>query len=171
MIPVLLIAIPLVGGLAGFFIKNEKSARSWSLFVSLAALAVSLWGLSLPKNSPMLNADLEWLPALGSRFAVGLDGMGQILCLLTAIAFPVIFIATWRDERRLCKPASRLATSFSAEDCGSTALNGNSGSALMALHRNKGAAQNPNSRKTSRHRSLDCPHCRVKVSLLCGRAL
>lgn len=100
MIPVLLIAIPLAGGLAGFFIKNEKSARGWSLLVSLAALVVSLWGLSLPANSPMLNADAAWLPALGSRFTVGLDGMGQILCLLTAISFPVIFIATWRDEYR-----------------------------------------------------------------------
>jgi len=100
MIPVLLIAIPLVGGLAGFFIKNDKSARSWSLLVSLAALAVSLWGLSVGAKSPLLNIDAEWLPALGSRFAVGLDGMGQILCLLTAIAFPAIFIATWRDEYR-----------------------------------------------------------------------
>src|SRR5689334_11055520 len=100
MIPVLLIAIPLAGGLAGFFIKNEKSARGWSLLVSLAALVVSLWGLSLPAKSALLNADMEWLPDLGSRFAVGLDGMGQILCLLTAIAFPVIFIATWRDEYR-----------------------------------------------------------------------
>jgi len=100
MIPVLLIAIPLAGGLAGFFIKNEKSARGWSLLVSLAALVVSLWGLSLPANSPLLNADAAWLPALGSRFTVGLDGMSQILCLLTAIAFPVIFIATWRDEYR-----------------------------------------------------------------------
>jgi NADH-quinone oxidoreductase subunit M len=100
MIPVLLIAIPLVGGLAGFFIKNDKSARSWSLLISLAGLSVSLWGLSVGANSPLLNADAEWLPALGSRFAVGLDGMGQILCLLTAIAFPVIFIATWRDEYR-----------------------------------------------------------------------
>ena len=98
MIPVLLIAIPLVGGLAGFFIKNEKSARGWSLLVSLAGLAVSLWGLSLDAKSPLLGSDVEWLPALGSRFAVGLDGMGQVLCLLTAISFPVIFIATWRDE-------------------------------------------------------------------------
>ena len=98
MIPVLLIVIPLVSGLAGFFIKNEKSARAWSLLASLAVLIVSLWGLSLPKDSALLHADVEWLPALGSRFAVGLDGMGQILCLLTAISFPIIFIATWRDE-------------------------------------------------------------------------
>jgi NADH-quinone oxidoreductase subunit M len=100
MIPVLLIAIPLAGRLAGFFIKNSQSARGWSLFVSLLALVVSLWGLSVGAKSPLLNADVEWLPGLGSRFAVGLDGMGQILCLLTAISFPVIFIATWRNEYR-----------------------------------------------------------------------
>lgn len=100
MIPVLLIAIPLIGGLAGFFIKNEKSARGWSLLVSFLGLAVSLWGLTLGAKDSLLTADVEWLPALGSRFAVGLDGMGQVLCLLTAVSFPVIFIATWRDSYR-----------------------------------------------------------------------
>jgi len=100
MIPVLLIVIPLVSGLVGFFFKNEKSARGWSLFASLVTLVISLWGLSLSKGSALLHADVEWLPSLGSRFAVGLDGMGQILCLLTALSFPIIFIATWQNEYR-----------------------------------------------------------------------
>src|SRR5579859_4657804 len=98
MIPVLLIVVPLLSGLAGFWIKNGQSARSWSLFSSLATLVVSLVGLTLAKGNPELSANVEWLPSLGSRFAVGLDGMGQILTLLTAISFPIIFIATWRDE-------------------------------------------------------------------------
>jgi NADH-quinone oxidoreductase subunit M len=38
------------------------------------------------------------MPLLGSSFSVGLDGMGKVLCLLTAIAFPIIFISTWRRE-------------------------------------------------------------------------
>jgi len=100
MIPVLLISVPLVGGLIGFFIKNIQSGRAWSLFVSLVVLAISLWGLGLPKGSPMLAHDCAWLPDLGSRFALGLDGMGQILCLLTALSFPIIFIATWGDTYR-----------------------------------------------------------------------
>ena len=100
MIPVLLILVPLVSGLAGFLIKSENGARSWSLFSSLVTLVVSLIGLTLSKDSGYLHADVEWLPALGSRFAVGLDGMGQILCLLTALSFPIIFIATWRDQYR-----------------------------------------------------------------------
>ena len=98
MVPVLLILIPLVSGLAGFFIKGPSGARGWSLFASLVTLAVSLWGLSLAKDSALLQVDVAWLPDLGSRFAAGLDGMGQILCLLTAVSFPIIFIATWRDE-------------------------------------------------------------------------
>jgi NADH-quinone oxidoreductase subunit M len=38
------------------------------------------------------------MPLLGSRFSVALDGMGQILCLLTAISFPLVFIATYKRE-------------------------------------------------------------------------
>ena len=107
MIPVLLILIPLLSGLAGFLIKSENGARSWSLFSSLVTLVVSLVGLTLAKGNVHLFADVEWLPMLGSRFAVGLDGMGQILCLLTALSFPIIFIATWRDEYQ--RPGSFFA--------------------------------------------------------------
>ena len=100
MIPVLLIVIPLVTGLFGFFLKSAGSARSWSLFSSLLTLVVSLVGLGLAKNSPMLHANVEWLPDLGSRFAVDMDGLSTILSLLTAVCFPLIFIATWRDQYR-----------------------------------------------------------------------
>jgi NADH-quinone oxidoreductase subunit M len=100
MIPVLLIVIPLLTGLVCFFLKSGRGARSWSLLSSLVTLAVALWGLSLDKGSGLLSANVQWLPQLGSRFAVGLDGLSTILSLLTAICFPLIFIATWRDEYR-----------------------------------------------------------------------
>ncbi len=35
---------------------------------------------------------------LGSRFSVSLDGMGKMLTLLTAISFPVIFAATYKNN-------------------------------------------------------------------------
>jgi len=98
MIPVLLILIPLLSGLVGFFIKNNHAARSWSLFSSLLTMIVSLTGIALHNGDAHLKFDAEWLPALNSRFSVELDGMGKILTLLTAISFPVIFVATWRAE-------------------------------------------------------------------------
>lgn len=98
MIPVLLILIPLVTGLAAFFLKNEKTVRSWALFSALITLGVSLAGLTLMKDAKYLTHQSEWMPALGSSFSVKLDGVGLLLTLLNAISFPVIFIATWKTN-------------------------------------------------------------------------
>ena len=97
MIPVLLIVIPLLTGLAAFFFRNEKLVRSWALFSSIATLVVSLLGLTVLKEAKYLEHQSEWMSAFRSSFAVKLDGMGQVLCLLTAIAFPLIFISTWNS--------------------------------------------------------------------------
>ena len=98
MIPVLLIVIPLASGLIGFLLRSERGARAWALLSSVVTLLVSLWGLSVAKDSELLKANVEWLPDLGSRFAVGLDGLSKILSFLTAVSFPLIFVATWRNE-------------------------------------------------------------------------
>lgn len=95
MIVVLLILIPLVSGLAAFFLTREQQARTWALISSIATLLVSIAGLTLMKHEVYQSFRAEWLPGLGSSFSLKLDGMGQLLCLLTAIAFPVIFISTW----------------------------------------------------------------------------
>lgn len=100
MIPVLLIVIPLVAGLAAFFFRNERSARSWALFASLLTLAVSILGLTAMNNAGNLSFRAAWMQPLGSSFSVGLDGMSQVLCLLNAVAFPIIFLSTWKSEYR-----------------------------------------------------------------------
>jgi NADH-quinone oxidoreductase subunit M len=98
MIPLLLILIPVVSGLAGFFIKDARIGRTWSLLVSLVVLATSLVGI-LAFNKPAdLHFNVQWLPALGSSFSLMMDGMSQVLCLLTALSFPIIFIATYNDQ-------------------------------------------------------------------------
>src|SRR5580700_6035995 len=100
MIPVLLIVIPLASGLIGFLLRSERGVRSWALLSSLLTLAVALWALTVEKDSPLLKTNVEWLPDLGSRFAVGLDGLSTLLSLLVAVSFPIIFVATWRDQYR-----------------------------------------------------------------------
>src|SRR5690606_41086795 len=86
MIPVLLILIPLVAGTASFLLKNERTARSWALFASLSTLVVSILGLAVFNKAGDLSFRADWLQPLGSSFSVGLDGMGQVLCLLNAIS-------------------------------------------------------------------------------------
>jgi NADH-quinone oxidoreductase subunit M len=98
MISLLLILIPLLTGLTAFFIRNEKTVRSWVLFSTVITLAVSILGLTVLKEEKYLQYQADWLPALGSSFYVKLDGMGQLLCLLTAVSYPIIFIATWNTS-------------------------------------------------------------------------
>src|SRR5256885_14938088 len=98
MVPVLLILIPLLTGLVTFFFKNEKQSRYWALFSSLLTLVVSLLGLAVLKDAKYLAQQSEWMGSINSSFSVRLDGLGQILCLLNAVAFPMIFIATWKTD-------------------------------------------------------------------------
>ncbi len=98
MIPVLLILIPLLSGLLAFLIKNEKSVRSWALFSGIITLIISLLGLTFFKEEKFLQHSYEWMGAIGSNFSVKLDGMGQILCLLTALAYPLVFLSTWKSN-------------------------------------------------------------------------
>ncbi len=97
MIPVLLIVIPLLAGVLSFFIKNEKAARSWSLFSSLATLAVSLLGITVMDSPAQLEFRAAWLQPIGASFAVKMDGMGQLLCLLNAVAYPLVVLGTWNS--------------------------------------------------------------------------
>lgn len=97
MIPVSLILIPLVTGLIGFLLKEAKAARTWALLSSVITLAVAVTGIFF-LSADKLAYDAAWLPTLGSRFTLMTDGMGKMLCLLTTIAFPVIFVATAKNN-------------------------------------------------------------------------
>ena len=98
MIALLLILIPLVGGLLSFGLKSETSARFISLLTSLIALALML-GLTLgwlPESYKTYQQD--WLPLLGASFALKMDGVSAILCLLTTFTFPLILLAVKKNK-------------------------------------------------------------------------
>ena len=97
MIPLLLILIPLASGLAAFFFKNDKAVRSWALFSSIVTLAVSVLGLTVLKDDSYLKFKASWISSINTSFSIQVDGMGQILCLLTAVSFPLVFISTWKS--------------------------------------------------------------------------
>ncbi len=97
MIPVFLILFPLFTGLIGFSLKDAAKAKNWALLSSVITLIVAVTGIFyLPAHQ--LSYDKAWLPNIGSRFTLMTDGMGKMLCLLTAIGFPVIFGATYKNN-------------------------------------------------------------------------
>jgi NADH-quinone oxidoreductase subunit M len=44
-----------------------------------------------------LNETFDWITAFGAHYALGIDGIGLTLLLLTAILTPVVILASWHD--------------------------------------------------------------------------
>ena len=100
MIVLFLFLVPLIGGLLSFLIKNDKTVRTWALVTSSITLALSVIANTMPDTSDALNFSASWLGSLGSSFTLKADGLSKILCLLTAVSFPIILISTWKTEYR-----------------------------------------------------------------------
>lgn len=90
--------IPLLAGIITFFLKGENAVKGFSLIASMALFAVVLYAIYLPVDSSALVYSHTWIGTLNSNFALGVDGMAKVLILLTAISFPIIFIATWSNQ-------------------------------------------------------------------------
>ncbi|SHF32757.1 complex I subunit 4 family protein [Flavisolibacter ginsengisoli] len=98
MIVLLLFLVPLIGGFLSFFIKNDKTVRTWALLTSVITLLISIAGNTFAHSPGQLHFSSSWLGSLGSSFSLQLDGLSQILCLLTAISYPLILVSTWRSS-------------------------------------------------------------------------
>jgi len=98
--------LPLVGGviLAGLKPERKQLARGLGLafsFLSLA-LTVIIW-----QHFDASSGDLQseprhdWIPALGVRYHVGIDGLSLLMVLLSAIVVPMAMLASWRINERV----------------------------------------------------------------------
>ncbi|MFC4262354.1 NuoM family protein [Ferruginibacter yonginensis] len=98
--PELLLWLPLLTAILCFFAKSESMAKSIALLGSLLVLGVSLSSLCYTGDAyRTYNAvNYLWLQNIGASFYITLEGAGKILTLLTAIAFPIIFIATNKNS-------------------------------------------------------------------------
>lgn len=93
---VLLILIPVVAGIISFFVKSGKAARTLALGASLLTFLAALALIINSKGTVTLSQ--EWLPQIGSNFSLSMDGMAKMLCLLNAVAMPLILSSTLREK-------------------------------------------------------------------------
>ncbi len=102
----ILTSIPLAGGLIVINLPAEqkKLARFASLGVSFLALIVALviW-LAFQKSSVDLQFQElhNWIPTLAVQYHVGLDGLGLLMVLLSAIVVPMAMLASWKIDDRV----------------------------------------------------------------------
>ncbi|HEV2248506.1 MAG TPA: NADH-quinone oxidoreductase subunit M [Terriglobia bacterium] len=107
MILLWLIIVPALGGLLGWLLDHWN--RLWSrwlvLVAMLAELALTLvaWRIS---PGPMqftgggiwfLQLDVPWIPQLGVRFHLAMDGLSFWMVLLTAFLGLIALVGSWKD--------------------------------------------------------------------------
>ncbi len=98
----LLILVPLVGALAVAFVPHAPGSalpKQIAVGVSLATLAL---GVAIAAQydagaGMQLTESHEWISAFGVHYALGVDGLGLLLILLTVVLVPIVIVATWSD--------------------------------------------------------------------------
>ena len=97
MISLLLILIPLAGGLLHFFLRSHQAVRIWMLLVSFSSLATILYYLCCG-NASTASFQADWLSLIGSSFVLQMDGAAALMCLLSAIVYVLITLAIWKKD-------------------------------------------------------------------------
>lgn len=101
--PELLIWLPLLLGIISFFTSTGKAAKNLALAGSLLVLAVSVTTLfytDIQAHHKYNNVNYYWLKYIGNSFNIGIDSTGRLLSFLTALAFPLIFLGTYRHDMK-----------------------------------------------------------------------
>ncbi len=97
--------LPIVGAIvvAGLRPQQKRLARGLGLVFSLLglALAVLLWTRFQPALAGLqFEEDRNWISS-SVRYHVGVDGLGLLMVLLSAIVVPMAMLASWHIEHRV----------------------------------------------------------------------
>ncbi len=104
MILILLIAIPIVGGLRGLVarpLERRLAAPRWrwpGMAVQFV-LACTLLGRGDGGGQWLTEFRAPWMPQLGISFHLAVDGMSLLMVLLTAFLGVVSVACSWRRSR------------------------------------------------------------------------
>ncbi len=103
MLMVLLIAVPLAGGLLCLAAGDRRPAfvRGLALLTMLvdAALVVALWLTARGGGRWLAELDRAWFPSLGVHFHLALDGLSALMVALTALLGILSVLAGWAEIR------------------------------------------------------------------------
>jgi NADH-quinone oxidoreductase subunit M len=113
-----LLLLPLVGALVVAPLKdNARLAKLVALGFALASLvltAVAWFSYSIADAEGGTRFQLEfsvpWIPAFGTRFALGIDGIALVMLALIAVLVPIVMAFSWEEKI----PEGRTTSGFFA---------------------------------------------------------
>ncbi|GAA1315518.1 NADH-quinone oxidoreductase subunit M [Pseudonocardia xinjiangensis] len=101
-----LLLLPLIGALVVAPMKeNQRLARLVALgfaLVELVLTAVTWLSYSVADAASGTRFQLElsvpWIPAFGTRFALGIDGIALVMLALIAVLVPIVMAFSWEEK-------------------------------------------------------------------------
>lgn len=110
----LLIVWPLLGALALWALPTglRRRSREVAFGVAIVELLLGVAALLAFDTSAagvhQLTETHNWIPQLGASYAVGVDGVGLALVLMSIVLVPVVILAAWREQGSGTEPTDRL---------------------------------------------------------------
>jgi len=97
---------PIIGAFAVAFwprgeSDDQQSVKTLALVVSLLTLviaAVAAVRFDVSAGGYQFVEQRDWIPAIGAHYALGLNGIGLTLVLLTTVLTPVLILVAWGDR-------------------------------------------------------------------------
>ncbi|RAX23876.1 MULTISPECIES: NADH-quinone oxidoreductase subunit M [unclassified Actinomyces] len=94
--------VPLGGALLLWLVPPlRRQGRVIGLLFALATLGVGIWTLAVFDASQagaiQLTETHSWIPMLGVSWALGVNGLGLAMLLLTAFLVPLVLLASWGE--------------------------------------------------------------------------
>jgi NADH-quinone oxidoreductase subunit M len=101
----ILTLVPFLGGIvvAGLGAERKKLVRGLALAFSLVALggALCMWLHFDAKSGELQFVEkFDWVKSLGIQYFLGVDGLGLLIVMLTAIVTPLAIFASWSVDDR-----------------------------------------------------------------------
>src|ERR1700678_4639575 len=98
--------VPLIGAVVVlvFDVKNKNLVRELALGFAFLALAMTLvlWHRFNPGFGGLQFEEVHaWIPVLPVEYHVGIDGLGLLMLLLSAIVVPMAMAASWQIQERV----------------------------------------------------------------------
>jgi NADH-quinone oxidoreductase subunit M len=98
---------PLVGAILMLFIKRENAnAHRWMgnvfAFLGLLVSLPLLWHFKTDAAAPQFQflVDYSWIPSIGARFTLGIDGLGFLMVMLTTLLGFISILSSWSSIQK-----------------------------------------------------------------------
>ncbi|GIG30108.1 NADH-quinone oxidoreductase subunit M [Cellulomonas marina] len=109
-----LVVLPVLGAVLLWVLPAgaRSRARELALVVALGEVALGVGALAAfdtaDAGTHQLVEQHAWIPAIGASYAVGVDGVGLALVLMSVVLVPLVVLAAWREQGSAGAATDRL---------------------------------------------------------------